>query len=144
MSDDWMTPQLRALTAQFNAAAAEATQACREASAIARAAVAAPVTAEEYQRLEQKAAEHFRTGKCGQSVRDLQERVDRGDLTWRQIRDGDTDPEATRTYRENQDTILAGIARIHREESPDPGDDPTNRDDPDDDGPVFQGIYKDG
>lgn len=140
MTDDWL-PRLRALTAQFDAVAAEATQACREASAIARAAAAAPVTTTaEYQRLEQKAAEYLRSGKCGQSVRDLQERVDRGDLTWRQIRDGDTDPEATRTYRENQDTILAGIAKVHGEELPDA--DPTNRDEPDDDEPVFQGIYE--
>jgi hypothetical protein len=134
---DWMTPQLRALTAQFDAVAAEAKQASREASATARAAAAAPVTTTaEYQRLEQNAAEYFRSGECGQTVRALQERVDRGDLTWRQIRDGDTDPEATRTYRENQDTILTGIAKIHRDELPDPGDDP------DDDEPVFRGIYE--
>jgi hypothetical protein len=143
MSDDWMTPQLRQLTAQFNAAVAEATQASREASATARAMAATDVTTSpEYRRLERRVADYFRSGRCGQAVRDLQDRVDRGELTWQQIRDGDTDPEATRIYLENQDIMLAGIATVRREDPPDPGDDPPRRDDPDDDGPVFGGVYK--
>jgi hypothetical protein len=104
MSNDWMTPELRQLTAQFDAAVAEATRASRDASAAARETARRDVTAApEYQRLERKVAEDFRSGQCGPVARELQTRVDRGDLTWRQIREGGVDPEATRLYLENQD-----------------------------------------
>ncbi|HEX6359172.1 hypothetical protein [Actinophytocola sp.] len=69
----------------------------------------------EYKRLEREVAESFRTGRSGPVARALQERVDRGGLTWRQIREGTADPAATRLYRENQNVFLAEMARVKRE-----------------------------
>lgn len=141
MSDDWMTPQLREATARFNAAVAEATEASREASATARELVSRDVAGTpEYQRMERKVADYFRSGRGGSAARELQEKVDGGKLTWPQIANGEVDEEATTLYRENLSAILAGIATAQREDS-DEGDDEPPDDDPDDDGPVFRGIY---
>jgi hypothetical protein len=149
MSEDWMTPRLRKLTEQFNSAVAEANQASREASAAAHAVTSSAASGDvtgtaAYRRLERKVAEHFRSGHCGRAARDLQERVDRGELTWRQIREGGADPDATRLYLENQDVMLAGIAAVHREDSEGPDEEPPDGPDtgPDDDGPVFRSVYR--
>lgn len=45
----------------------------------------------------------------------MQERVDRGELSWRQIREGTADPAATRLYLANQSVFLDEIARVKRE-----------------------------
>jgi hypothetical protein len=47
-------------------------------------------------------------------ARALQERVDRGELTWRHICEGTVDPVATRLYQENQSAFLDGMARVKR------------------------------
>jgi hypothetical protein len=144
MSDEWMSPQLRQATAQFNAAVQEATQASREASATARtlAANAGDITATPaYQRLERQAAAHFRAGRSGPAARHLQERVDRGEVTWRQIWSGEADPETTKLYRENQSAILSGIDEARRLDTT-PANEPPNEDDPDDDGPIFRGFRR--
>jgi hypothetical protein len=44
----------------------------------------------------------------------VQERVDRGELTWRQIREGTADPVATWLYQENQSAFLDEMARVKR------------------------------
>ena len=48
-------------------------------------------------------------------ARALQERVDRGELTWRQIREGTADPAGTRLYQENQSKFLDETARVKRD-----------------------------
>ncbi|HEY0688692.1 MAG TPA: hypothetical protein VGD71_06580 [Kribbella sp.] len=44
-----------------------------------------------------------------------EQRVDRGELTWRQIREGIADPAATRLYRENLNAFLDEMARVKQE-----------------------------
>lgn len=143
MSDEWMSAQLRQATAQFNTAVQEATQASREASTAARAAAASSgdITATPaYQRLERRSAEHFRSGRGGPAARQLQERVDRGELTWQQIWSGAADAETTKLYLENQSAILSGIDEARRLETTSTSEDRGHDDDPDDEGPIFRGF----
>lgn len=87
-----------------------------EARTVIRAVAQTDVTGTAgYQRLEREVAESFRTGRSGPAARALQERVDRGELTWRQIREGTTDPPATRLYQQNQGVFLDEMARVKRE-----------------------------
>lgn len=144
MSDEWMSPQLRQATATFNAAVQEASQTSRDASATARALAASAgdiTAAPAYQRLERLSAEHFRSGRGGPVARQLQERVDRGEVIWRQIWSGEADPETTELYQKNQSAILSGIDETHRLDTAPPTEDHDD-DDPDDDGPIFQGIRR--
>jgi predicted transcriptional regulator len=69
----------------------------------------------QYKRLEREVAESFRSGRSGAAAQALQERVDRGELTWRQIREGTADPAATRLYKESQSGFLDEVARVKRE-----------------------------
>jgi hypothetical protein len=108
--------RLRALTIELRASVAEVRRASQEARAAVQAVARTDVTGTaEYQRLEREAAESFRSGRSGPAARTLQERVDRGELTWRQIREGTADPAATRLYRENQGVFLDEMARVKRE-----------------------------
>lgn len=123
----WMTPQLREATARFRQAIAEASQSCRATSAAARKASASGIEqTPEYQRLERAAAEHFRSGKAGADARELQVRVDRGELTWRQIREGTSDPEATALYQRTQTALFGELDSLRRrqDERSGPEDDP--------------------
>lgn len=139
-----LTERLRALTAELRSSVAEVQVAAADARESMRAAREVDVTGtEEYRRLERESAEAFRSGRSGRAAQDLQEKVDRGELTWREIREGGVDPEATRLYLENQSAFLDEVSRIkqeldEREEDDDRQDagrfDPDD-DDPDDDGP---------
>lgn len=108
--------RLRALTAELRASVAEVRRTSEEARAAIRAVARTDVTGTaEYRRLERAVAESFRSGRSGPVARALQERVDRGELTWQQIREGTADPAATRLYQENQGTFLDEMARVKRE-----------------------------
>jgi hypothetical protein len=123
VSDAWMTPQLREAAARLKQAIAEASQACRETSAAAREHARSEVTeTAEYRRLERATAEHFRSGRAGPAAQTLQQRVDRGELTWRQIRDGGCDPDATRLYLQHQRSMLDTVAELHRQLASSPDD----------------------
>lgn len=43
-------------------------------------------------------AEHYRSGAAGDQLREIQAKVDRGEITWDQIESGTVDPELTRAY----------------------------------------------
>src|SRR4051794_2734234 len=89
--------RLRALTAELRASVVEVRRTSQEARTAVRSVARTDVTGTaEYQRLEREVAESFRSGRSGPVARALQERVDRGELTWRQIREGSVDPAATR------------------------------------------------
>jgi predicted transcriptional regulator len=108
--------RLRTLTAELRASVAEVRRTSQEARTAIRGVARTDVTGTaEYQRLEREVAESFRSGKSGPAARALQERVDRGELTWRQIREGTADPAATRLYQENQSAFLDEMARVKRE-----------------------------
>jgi hypothetical protein len=108
--------RLRALTTELRSSVAEVRRASHEARTAIRNVAQTDVTrTAEFQRLEREAGESFRSGKSGPAARTLQERVDRGELTWRQIREGTADPAATRLYQEHQSTFLDEIARVKRE-----------------------------
>jgi hypothetical protein len=108
--------RLRALTTELRSSVAEVRRASQEARAAIRTVAQTDVTATaEFQRLEREVGESFRSGKSGPAARALQERVDRGELTWRQIREGTADPAATRLYQENQSAFLDEMARVKRE-----------------------------
>jgi hypothetical protein len=80
--------RLRALTTELRSSVAEVRRASQEARAAIRTVAQTDVTATaEFQRLEREVGESFRSGKSGPAARALQERVDRGELTWRQIRE---------------------------------------------------------
>lgn len=53
-----------------------------------------PMTAEQQERL----AEHYRGGNAGPELREIQAKVDRGEITWDEIRKGSRDPELTERY----------------------------------------------
>ncbi|HEV7648482.1 MAG TPA: hypothetical protein VGP26_10000 [Actinophytocola sp.] len=115
-SPDENAQRLRALTAELRGSVAAVRRAGQDARAAMRSITSTDVTATaEFQRLEREVAESFRSGRSGQAARTLQERVDRGELTWRQIREGTADPAATRLYRENQTAFLDETARVKRE-----------------------------
>jgi hypothetical protein len=104
---------MRELTAEFRRSVAQVHQASQEATAAMRKLARTDITTSaEYQRLEGEAAESFRSGRSGRAAQTLQERVDRGELTWRQIREGTADPDATRRYRENQTALLEEMMRV--------------------------------
>jgi hypothetical protein len=124
MAGDWMSARTRAAMAQVNAGAAETHEAAREASeAMRRAKRKAAAEVERYARMEEKAAELFRAGGAGDAARQLQGMVDRGDLTWREIQAGVTDPEATTLYLESRSAMLDGVARVYREDESEPDED---------------------
>lgn len=129
--------RLRALTAELRDAVAEVREASREARETLRDLAATDVTGTaEYQRLEREAAESFRSGGAGDAARTLQERVDGGELTWQEIREGTTDPEATRLYLENQSAFLDEVARVKQAIDEEEADDEradAGRFDPEDD-----------
>lgn len=101
------------LTAELRASVAEVRRTSQEARTAIRSVVRTDVTGTaEYQRLEREVAESFRSGRSGPVARALQERVDRGELTWRQIREGTADPAATRLYQENQSAFLNEMVRV--------------------------------
>lgn len=115
-SPDERARQLRALTAELRSSVAQVRRAGQDARATMRAIASKDVTATaEFQRLEREVAESFRSGRSGPAARTLQERVDRGELTWRQIREGTADPAATRLYLDNQSAFLDETARVKRE-----------------------------
>jgi hypothetical protein len=108
--------RLRALTTELRASVAEVRRTSHEARTAIRNVAQTDVThTAEYQKLERESAESFRSGRSGPTARALQDRVDRGELTWRQIREGSADPAATRLYQENQSMFLDEIARVKRE-----------------------------
>jgi type II secretory pathway component PulM len=108
--------RLRALTAELRGSVAEVQRASQEARAAIRDFSRTAVTGTpEYQRLEREVAETFRSGRSGPAARALQERVDRGELTWRQIREGTGDPAASRLYQEHQSALLDEMARVKRD-----------------------------
>ena len=43
-------------------------------------------------------AEHYRSGAAGERMREIQAKVDRGEVTWDEIESGSADPELTRDY----------------------------------------------
>jgi predicted transcriptional regulator len=113
--DEQRAERMRELTAEFRRSVAQVHQASREATAAMRKLASTDVTTSpEYQRLEQEAAESFRSGRSGHAAQALQERVDRGELTWRQIREGTAGPDATRLYRENQTALLDETMRVQQ------------------------------
>jgi septal ring factor EnvC (AmiA/AmiB activator) len=108
--------RMRTLTAELQASVAEVRRASQEARAAIRHVARTDVTATaEFHKLEREVALAFRSGKSGPVARALQERVDRGELTWRQIREGTGDPAATRLYQENLGAFLDEMARVRRE-----------------------------
>jgi predicted transcriptional regulator len=116
MSTPEKRERLRALTAELRASVAEVRRTTQEARTAIRNVARTDVTGTaEYRRLEREVAESFRSGRSGQVARALQERVDRGELTWQQIREGTADPAATRLYRENQSSFLDEVARVKRD-----------------------------
>lgn len=107
--------RIRALTAELRTSVAEVRRTSQEARTAIRGVARTDVTGTvEYQRLEREVAESFRSGRSGPVARALQERVDRGELTWRQIRESTADPAATRLYHENQSAFLDEMARVKR------------------------------
>jgi hypothetical protein len=108
--------RLRRLTAELRSSVAEVHRASAEARSAIRAAARTEVTGTpEFRKLEREVAESFRSGRSGPAARRLQERVDRGELTWQQIREGTEDPAATRLYRENLINFLDETTRVKRE-----------------------------
>jgi hypothetical protein len=104
------------LTAELRASVVEVRRTSQEARTAVRSVARTDVTGTaEYQRLEREVAESFRSGRSGPVARALQERVDRGELTWRQIREGSVDPAATRLYQENQSVFLDEMVRVKRD-----------------------------
>jgi hypothetical protein len=113
---DERAQRLHALTAELRTSVAEVRRAGQAARTAMRAISRTDVTATaEFQRLEREVAESFRSGRSGPAARALQERVDRGELTWQQIRERTADPGATRLYLENQAAFLDETARVKRE-----------------------------
>lgn len=107
--------RIRALTAELRTSVAEVRRTSQEARTAIRGVARTDVTGTvEYPRLEREVAESFRSGRSGPVARALQERVDRGELTWRQIRESTADPAATRLYHENQSAFLDEMARVKR------------------------------
>src|ERR1044072_6316831 len=105
--------RMRELTAEFRRSVAQVHQASQEATAAMRKLTRTDVTTlAEYQRLERETAESFRSGRSGRAAQALQERVDRGELTWRQIREGTAGPGASRLHRENQTALLDEMMRV--------------------------------
>lgn len=136
MSGEWMSARTREAMARLNAAMAETHEAAREASEATRRAMSrADADPERYARMEEKAVELFRAGGAGDGARQLQGMVDRGDLTWREIQAGVTDPEATRLYQENQSAMMDGLYRVYRE---DESDDQEPDEDDEDGGTIFR------
>lgn len=107
--------RLRALTEQLRGTVAEVARAGDQARAAVRDLSRDDVRGTpEYRRLERESAESFRSGRAGAAARTLQERVDRGELTWQRIREGGAGPEVTRLYLENQAAMLSEMARVQR------------------------------
>jgi hypothetical protein len=114
-NDDPATP-LRRAAAQFEAAIQDARQATTTATeSLRRLRATDPTTTREYQELEKKVAERFRSGKYGPEIREMQTRIDRGESTWQQIRAGAGDENLARLYRDNQTTIFEAITEVRRE-----------------------------
>ncbi|MGB3437811.1 MAG: hypothetical protein WBA97_03570 [Actinophytocola sp.] len=108
--------RLRALTAELRGSVVDVRRASHDARVAIRDFSRTDVTkTPEYQRLEREVAERFRSGRSGPAARALQERVDRGELTWRQLREGTADPAATRLYQENQSAFLDEMAGVKRD-----------------------------
>ena len=103
--------RLRALTAELRSSVAQVRRAGQDARAAMRAdRQQTDVTATaEFQRLEREAQSRSAQDGPGRRRSTLQERVDRGELTWRQIREGTADPAATRLYLDNQSAFLDEI-----------------------------------
>jgi hypothetical protein len=113
---DERAERLRALRAELHASVTEVRRVSHEARAAIRGVARTDVTrTAEYQRLEREVAESFRSGRSGPAAQALQGRVDRGELTWRQLREGAADPATTRLYQENQSAFLDEMARVKRE-----------------------------
>lgn len=53
-----------------------------------------PLTAKQSAEL----ADHYRSGAAGATLREIQEKVDRGELTWDQVEQGTADPRLTDAY----------------------------------------------
>jgi hypothetical protein len=113
---DERAERLRTLTAELRGSVAEVRKAGQEARAAIQKVAKTDVTGtQEYQRLEQATAAAFRAGRPGPAARTLQARVDSGELTWRQIREGTADPAATRLYQEHQGAFLEEMVRVRQE-----------------------------
>jgi septal ring factor EnvC (AmiA/AmiB activator) len=105
--------RLRALTAELRGSAAEVRKASQETRTKLQAIKQVDVTrTPEFHRLEREAAKSFRSGGSGPVARRLQEKVDREELTWQQIREGTVDPAATRLFQDNLGTLLDEMTKV--------------------------------
>ena len=105
--------RLRALTAELRSSVAEVRKASQETRTTIQAIKQVDVTrTPEFHRLEREAAKSFRSGASGPVAQRLQEKVDRDELTWKQIREGTVDPAATRLFQDNLSTILDEMNKV--------------------------------
>lgn len=106
--DSWKTPQLRAAEADLRAAVERGQQALARAQQVKAQIRPGRVTDDDLRQLDQAAHAH----DAPRELRALAERVDRAELTWRQIVDGEAmqDPGVRAAFS----TDLDRLAQVYR------------------------------
>lgn len=157
--DSWQSPEIREALAKLEDAEVALDQAILEAKQVERQVPKTQLSEEDIRRIE----EFARSGDAPRELRELQRRVDDGDLSWQDIAAGRhlDDPQvraalstgvdgmrqAYSLIQEGQDLddIVAAGAPVPRvtddRDERDDRDDRDRRDDDDDDGPIFRGVY---
>jgi hypothetical protein len=93
---DWMPPRLKELDALFQQSVADLrTVRGQLAKETEEARQEFPPLNEEQ---EEELAEHYRSGEAGEAMADVQQRVDRGEFTWDDVRFGRVDQEVGEAY----------------------------------------------
>lgn len=105
--DSWKTPALREAEAKLNAAMADLDQRIDHAKEVERTVPKSNLSGDEIRQIEE-----FAHGKdAPEELRELQQRIDRGELTWDQIGDGEhLDDPAVRAALERS---VPGLSRAY-------------------------------
>lgn len=153
MTQAWQTPEIQAALARLEEAEVGLDRAITAAKQVERQVPKTKLSEEDIEKIE----EHARSGAAPRQLRELQRRIDDGELSWADIASGQhlDDPQV-------RDALSPGVAGMRQaytmiEEGQDldeivesggvqPQNEPAPRDDDDEggddpDGPVFRGVY---
>lgn len=156
--DSWQTPEIREALAKLEDAEVDLDRAILEAKQVERQIPETQLSEQDIRQIE----EYARSGQAPRELRELQRRIDDGELSWQDIASGRhlDDPEvraalstgvegmrqAYTLIQEDQeldDIVSSGAPPTRVAEDRDDRDPRDRRDDDsdDDDGPVFRGVY---
>jgi hypothetical protein len=153
-SDFWLTPDLREALARLEDAELALDHTILEAKQVEQQTQKTTLSEEDIRQIE----EHARGADAPKALRELQRRIDAGELSWQSIAAGQhlDDPRVQAGLAPGVDGMRQAYTLIQEghdldeilEQGPpprrfrdDPGDPPSDDDPPDDDGPVFKSVF---